>query len=156
MNTQMDAISLSETAQLRMRIYRSLLLLDAESEESLEDQQALWHEAERMAARLMKYKGETAEEEAELCLTLLLTLQVGIRDFGRIAAATDRALAVLPHLADGSLRTALLVLLHAETEDETLLAEIQEAFFRQQEVQDTTREEGYVRALSCSMAEHSK
>ena len=113
----------SDLANFRLQTYRHLLL-SSEGPDTFQDMTDLWSQTSATVNRLSTLKGTTPEEEAELCLTMLVGLQLGIRNSDSLNRAIDRAFTILPQITDRKLLCHLLVHLYAETEDEELLAEI--------------------------------
>lgn len=129
-----------------MKVYRDMLFLDGDQVGYMENQYDLWQETAQMVDDLLQVQGNTLQEEAELCLTLMVCQQVGIRDDAKMHRAFHRTLRVLPRLQSAPntvnsntanaaavntahLRTALLIFLYAETEDDDIRQEVEDHLF---------------------------
>ena len=109
---------------LRLQAYRQMLFLDPIEDDSIQARTQRWSNTEQHINALLNRHGSTPDEEAEICLTLLVLLQVGIRNYEPLTTTLNRTFDVLPHISDSKLRTHLLVYLYQETEDEDLAEEI--------------------------------
>lgn len=72
---------------------------------------------------LIRYRGENDEEEAEICLAVLIGYSTTIRDSKNIRRAIDRAYQVLPRLVPSLLKCQLLIYCYIEACDESLIRE---------------------------------
>jgi hypothetical protein len=72
-----------------------------------------------MCNKLILLKGNTLEEEAEICLSVLAGYFATIRDERNIKKVLDRSYKVLPDLTPSLLKCSLLVYCYGETYDET-------------------------------------
>ena len=126
----MNNIQKSYLQSQRLRAYRDMLMLDESETSDIQSLQHLWSELTQTAVILSNVKGTTVDEEAEICLTMLACLQVGIRNDEQTIKAVRRTLDVLPQLSVGTpLRLALLVFLYAETEDDDFRQEVEDHLF---------------------------
>lgn len=73
--------------------------------------------------RLMRIKGSTVEEEAEICLALLMGCNAYIRDDSGIRDALSRTYKILSRLSPGILKCQLLTFCYGEEYDEKILEE---------------------------------
>lgn len=71
--------------------------------------------------KLIRYRGENDEEEAEICLAVLIGYSTTIRDSKNIRRAIDRSYQVLPRLASSLLKCELLIYCYIEACDESLI-----------------------------------
>lgn len=82
----------------------------------------------RLSESLFDRKGETDEEEASLCLALLMgyraTAYSDSNKEAKIQEILDRAFIVLDHLGDSVLKCRLLISCYGEVFDEELIEEI--------------------------------
>ena len=82
----------------------------------------------RLSESLFDRKGETDEEEASLCLALLMgyraTAYSDSNKEAKILGILDRAFIVLDHLEDSVLKCRLLISCYGEVFDEELIEEI--------------------------------
>lgn len=82
----------------------------------------------RLSESLFDRKGETDEEEASLCLTLLMgyraTAYSDSNKEAKIQEILDRAFIVLDHLGDSVLKCRLLLSCYGEVFDEELIEDI--------------------------------
>lgn len=82
----------------------------------------------RLSESLFDRKGETDEEEASLCLALLMgyraTAYSDSNKEVKIQGILDRAFIVLDHLGDSVLKCRLLISCYGEVFDEELIEEI--------------------------------
>lgn len=82
----------------------------------------------RLSESLFDKKGETDEEEASLCLALLMgyraTAYSDSNKEAKIQEILDRAFIVLDHLGDSVLKCRLLLSCYGEVFDEELIEEI--------------------------------
>lgn len=82
----------------------------------------------RLSESLFDRKGETDEEEASLCLALLMgyraTAYLDSNKEAKIQEILDRAFIVLDHLGDSVLKCRLLISCYGEVFDEELIEEI--------------------------------
>ncbi|MBQ8968624.1 MAG: hypothetical protein IJ064_02660 [Bacteroidaceae bacterium] len=137
-------LSQSSLEAFRQRVYRNMLLLDTDTTASIQDLTHFWDECSAMArqcltalehlsssprpvGRVALSSAECIALRAQLLLTALVALQVGIRDYALIDQVVTRSLALLPQLKATRLRTHLLVHLYGETEDEALYTQLQDA-----------------------------
>ncbi len=72
---------------------------------------------------LIRFRGENDEEEAEICLAVLIGYSTTIRDSKNIRRAIDRAYQVLPRLLPSLLKCQLLIYCYIEACDESLIRE---------------------------------
>lgn len=75
----------------------------------------------RTCRELIRFHGESDEEEAEICLSVLIGYSTTVRNAKNIQRAIDRAYAVLPHLASSLLKCQLLIYCYAEVRNQKLL-----------------------------------
>ena len=73
--------------------------------------------------KLITYKGETAEEEAEILLAVLVGYSTTIRDEQNIHQAVQRTYKVLPRLSHSLLKCQLLTYCYGEEYDKDLSLE---------------------------------
>lgn len=71
-------------------------------------------------SELLRMKGRSDMEEAEICVTALMGYTVALRERTAVSRMVARALAVLPKLGPVFLKCQLLVYLYGETLDEDL------------------------------------
>ncbi|MBQ6751462.1 MAG: hypothetical protein IJR02_11960 [Bacteroidaceae bacterium] len=109
---------------LRLQAYRQALLVTPPDDDSLQARAQLWCTTEQNINTLLQLHPTTPDQEAETVLTLLVLLQVSIRNYAPLTTAIDRAYTILPHITAPKLRAHLLTLLYQETEDEDLLPDI--------------------------------
>lgn len=76
--------------------------------------------------KLARTKGDTVEEEAEICLALLMGCNAYIRDDSGIRDALSRTYGILPRLNSGILKCQLLIFCYGEEYDEKMLQEVNE------------------------------
>lgn len=148
----------SSLEAFRLRVYRNMLLLDTDTTSSIQDLTHFWDECSAMARQCLAAlerlsssprpvgrdalsSAECIAFRAQLLLTALLALQVGIRDYALIDQVITKSLALLPQLKDIRLCTHLLVHLYAETEDEALYTQLQNALI---EFHSETEEDQYL------------
>ena len=72
---------------------------------------------------LIRHRGENDEEEAEICLAVLIGYSTTIRDSKNIRRSIDRAYQVLPRLVPSLLKCQLLIYCYIEACDESLVRE---------------------------------
>lgn len=72
---------------------------------------------------LIRYRGENDEEEAEICLAVLIGYSTTIRDSKNVRRAIDRAYQVLPRLTPSLLKCQSLIYCYIEACDESLVRE---------------------------------
>jgi Protein of unknown function (DUF1141). len=75
----------------------------------------------RSCRELIRFHGENEEEEAEICLSVLIGYSTTVRNAKNIRRAIDRAYAVLPHLDPSLLKCQLLAYCYAEVRNPNLL-----------------------------------
>ena len=135
---------LQKAQQLRLKYYRILQLADMPEDYAIQDYQTEWREAQTEVKQLFTYMSThdlQPEIEVELLITIFLSLQIGYRNSELFLRATDKAFQLLPHLSPSKLKVHLLVHLYQETEDETLLPDIDHLLSRYQA--DFTTEEDH-------------
>ena len=112
---------------LRLTAYRRMNFEDTTIDDSVQDLHRVWADSAVAVqqCRAALSSAHSKQEKAELQLTLLVCQQVGIRDFALLDQTIDQVYDLLPHVSDPRLRLHLLVHLFSETEDETLLPEIE-------------------------------
>ena len=119
--------SLNRLAQITQR---QLALGLANGPIDQEEVVALSREALSLASSLYPLQGETVEEEANLCLTLLMAYTLSLYGpadrLSRLDALSRRAASVLSRLASSALKVRLLAWSYAGIEDERLLSEANE------------------------------
>ena len=119
--------SLNRLAQITQR---QLALGLASGPIDQEEVVALSREALSLASSLFPLQGETVEEEANLCLTLLMAYTLSLYGpadrLSRLDALSRRAASVLSRLAPSALKVRLLAWSYAGVEDERLLSEANE------------------------------
>lgn len=72
---------------------------------------------------LIRSRGKNDEEEADICLSVLIGYSTTIRDPKTIRRAIDRSYQVLPRLASSLLKCELLIYCYMEVYDENLVRE---------------------------------
>jgi len=72
---------------------------------------------------LIRFHGENDEEEAEICLSVLIGYSTTVRNAKNIQRAVDRAYQVLPRLTPSLLKCQLLIYCYIEACDESLIRE---------------------------------
>lgn len=77
----------------------------------------------RSCRELIRFHGENDEEEAEICLSVLIGYSTTVRNAKNIRRAIDRAYMVLPHLAPSLLKCQLLAYCYVEVHDQKLVNE---------------------------------
>ena len=147
-------LSLSQLRDFRLTCYRRMYFQDSDIDDSIQDLHRVWQESEDMVrqcltalkhlpspsssvslsssashpvGRVALSSAECIAFSAQLLLTALVALQVGIRNYEPLTTVIDSALLLLPKVTDSHLRTHLLVHLYGETEDESLYAQLQDA-----------------------------
>lgn len=75
----------------------------------------------RWRNKLAHTQGDTAEEEAEICLALLMGCKAYVRDDERMEKALERTQKVLPLLPDGLVKCSLLIFCYSEVYNEKIL-----------------------------------
>ncbi|NLI37595.1 MAG: transcriptional regulator [Bacteroidales bacterium] len=75
----------------------------------------------RACRELIRFHGENDEEEAEICLSVLIGYSTTVRNAKNIRRAIDRAYMVLPHLVPSLLKCQLLVYCYVEVRNQKLL-----------------------------------
>ncbi len=119
----------SKLKSLRLTAYRRMNFEDLQIDDSVQSLHRVWDEAadavRRCSQCLDSGKSLPLEEKAELLLTSLVCQQVGIRDYALLDQTIDAIYALLPRISDTHLRLHLLVHLYSETEDESLLSDIE-------------------------------
>lgn len=110
---------------IRLQAYPTILGTEDPETDTLQDLQQQWQQADQTVSHLLSLHADTPEEEGELCLTLLVVLQTGIRNHKPLDTVIRRAYDVLPRLTDQRLQCHLMVHLFVETEDETLPPDIE-------------------------------
>ena len=78
----------------------------------------------RLSESLLEKKGETDEEEASLCLALLMGYRATAYSDSNKEGILDRAFIVLDHLGDSVLKCRLLLSCYDEVFDEGLIEEV--------------------------------
>ena len=118
----------SKLKSLRLAAYRRMNFEDPEQDDSVQSLHRMWEESAEAVRYCTRCLNNTASlspnEEAEFLLTILVCQQATIRDYALLDQTIDRAFNLLPRITDDRLRLHLLVQLFAETEDETLLPDI--------------------------------
>jgi len=77
----------------------------------------------RACRELIRFHGENDDEEAEICLSVLIGYSTTVRNAKNIRRAIDRAYTVLPRLVPSSLKCQLLVYCYVEVHDQKLVNE---------------------------------
>ena len=72
---------------------------------------------------LIRFHGENDDEEAEICLSVLIGYSTTVRNAKNIQRAVDRAYQVLPRLTPSLLKCQLLIYCYIEACDESLIRE---------------------------------
>ena len=118
----------SKLKSLRFAAYRHMNFEDPEQDDSVQSLHRMWDESAEAVRYCTRCLNNTASlspnEEAEILLTILVCQQATIRDYALLDQTIDRAFNLLPRITDDHLRLHLLVQLFAETEDDTLLPDI--------------------------------
>lgn len=158
-----------ETRQLRRKYYHRLQLDDIPADYAIQDYQAGGSEVQAEVKQLLAYADAhdlQPSEEAEILLTAFLGLQIGYRNPTLFHHVVERTYELLPQLLDddstltdapfGKLTCHLLIQLFGETEDDTLLPDIDRLLSTWQE-HLTTEEDRYHleywQTLSCCILE---
>ena len=118
----------SKLKSLRLAAYRRMNFEDPEQDDSVQSLHRMWDESAEAVRYCTRCLNNTASlspnDEAEFLLTILVCQQATIRDYALLDQTIDRAFNLLPRITDVHLRLHLLVQLFAETEDDTLLPDI--------------------------------
>ena len=118
----------SKLKSLRLAAYRRMNFEDPEQDDSVQSLHRMWDESAEAVRYCTRCLNNTASlspnDEAEFLLTILVCQQATIRDYALLDQTIDRAFNLLPRITDDRLRLHLLVQLFAETEDDTLLPDI--------------------------------
>lgn len=77
----------------------------------------------RACRELIRFHGENDDEEAEICLSVLIGYSTTVRNAKNIQRAVDRAYQVLPRLTPSLLKCQLLIYCYIEACDESLIRE---------------------------------
>ena len=119
----------SKLKSFRLTAYRRMNFEDTSIDDSVQDLHREWDESAEAVRHcsqcLDNDKSLSLEEKAEHLLTSLVCQQVGIRDYALLDQTIEAIYAILPYISSPRLRLHLLVHLYAESEDETLLSDIE-------------------------------
>ncbi len=100
--------------------YKMAYLQDEDECSYLDGFEKVTSQISRMCKEVLALVGETSDEEAEICLAVLMGYSVTIRNDKNIRRALDRAFRVLPFVPDSFVKCQLLVYCYAETYEKKL------------------------------------
>lgn len=111
--------------QLRHKCYRVMYLWN-DDDACIENLVAHCKEISTQADELLTIEPQSADEEAELCWTLLLCYNVIVRDDEQVNNVLNRGYRVLSQPLPKHLRCQLLTYMYGENHDHRLLLEVRQ------------------------------